>query len=152
MSGTWVWRWFCFWKNWQYFWTIYQRIWDCSSWLDLQRIFFLLPNNVFLYRFEFLLTLPLVQRCINGSWRVVLFFCGIYYCQKFSNVKRNTDGTPEEHYLRACCWFGYIWETWMTITLKMMNITAWKGKNIWIRLLNVDYTTCLKTQIVILSL
>lgn len=27
--------------------------------------FFLLPNNVFLYRFEFVL--PLVQRCINGS-------------------------------------------------------------------------------------
>lgn len=26
-----------------------------------------LPNNVFLYRPELLLTLPLVQRCINGS-------------------------------------------------------------------------------------
>lgn len=35
--------------------------------LDLQRIFFLLPNNVFLYRSESLLTLPLVQRCITGS-------------------------------------------------------------------------------------
>lgn len=28
---------------------------------------FLLPNNVFLYRSEFLLMLPLVQTCINGS-------------------------------------------------------------------------------------
>lgn len=40
--------------------------------LGLQRIYFLLPNNVFLYRFELLLMLPLT--CINGSKLAVLSF------------------------------------------------------------------------------
>lgn len=119
--------------------------------LDLQRIFFLLPNNVFLYRSESLLTLPLVQRCITGSWLSGSFYVvGFYYCQKFSDVTKNPASPPEEHYLRACCW--YVWETWTTLSQWKWWILQLEREKNQKRLLNVDYNTCFKTQIVILSL
>lgn len=63
-----------FWKNWQYFRGTCGRKGKIQQAITEQCIFFCLPNNVFLYRFEFLLMLPLVQRCINGSYTAVLFF------------------------------------------------------------------------------
>lgn len=85
--------------------------------LDLQRIFFLLPNNVFLYRFELL---PLVTKLA-----VLYFFVGFTIAKNSARLRRIVY-TPEEHYLRACCWFGYIWETWMTLAVTFCVWSRWR--------------------------
>ena len=141
LSGTWVSRWFLFlgeakkkaiFLEYLSAETMQQAI---GRRLDLQRIFFLLPNNVFLYRSESLLTLPLVQRCITGSWLSGSFYVvGFYYCQKFSDVTKNPASPPEEHYLRACCW--YVWETWTTLSRRkcwILQLERGKKTNIWIK-------------------
>lgn len=85
---------FCVGKNWQYFWTIYQRRKNISR-LDLQRIFsfFCQIRNHFCWCRLWYRDASLVANC-STYW-------GIYYCQKMFRVICET----EEHYLRACRWF-----------------------------------------------
>lgn len=133
------------------------NIWASDSRLDLQRIFFFFLFCQITFSctgLNFLLMLPLVHRDASMVAKTSgTLLCGIYCCQKFSDVMKNYSifnwRTLFKGLLMVRVHLGDLKDF---ITMKMTIIAAWKGRNIWIRILNVDYTTCLKTQIVILSL